>query len=855
MRNDEVRRNEHGDGLPAHLPSKHRIPMGFSMPHQESRRSMRPLDSATPLDTRVPRTVAEPAHASSGPDWRVGLTQDEALRRVQAEGFNEIPEELVSLPRRFLNNFWGPIPWMLEGSALMALLLGAWGTFVIILGNLGLNAIVAFWEELRASRAIASLRSRLAPQARVRRDGVWKTILARELAPGDIIHVRLGNIVPADAQLPTGASLDVDRAALTGESLPTEVVEGEIIHAGTIIRRGESDAVVIATGQRVHFATTIQLVQKTIPVGHLQRIIVRLGQYLLVIALALDLLILAVAALRRGDMLATLEYALLLAVAAVPVSMPTVLSVTMAVGAQRLARAGILIGRLSAVEELAAMDRLCVDKTGTLTQNTLTAGTPFCLPPATATQVLLDAALASETAGLDAIDRAVLSAQPPDVTRSGYQIVAFTPFDPARKRTDALVRTDDGVTFQVAKGAPQVIMDLARSSRIVRARAQVAIEQFAAHGYRSLAVARTDAKGHWRLEGIIPLYDPLRPDAKAMVAAVSALGAKVQILTGDQQAIGAEVARAVGLEGDIFDAQHLTVSDQESQQRRERLAEAAAFTQVLPEHKYRIIEDAQRCGHIVGMTGDGVNDTPALRRADVGIAVPGATEAARAASDLVLVRLGLLPLVEAIRESRRIFQRMRTYVIYRVTETMRRLFALTLAVILFDMYPVTPAMLALLATFNAAVLIALAYDETRPSAQPEKWHTRQVMAVAGVLSIAGLGEFFGLFALGDFVIGLPHEQLQTVMYVALTAAGYFTLLVARTRGPFWSLRPAPVLLITILLTLAASLVVACLGWFMAPIHWQWALLTVGYSAIWFLVYDVAKLVTYRLVNAHAEPKV
>ena len=812
---------------------------------------MHPPDSAMSLDvsTRTPETTEPPASTQPEPDWQLGLSQDEALRRVDAVGFNEIPEELVAWPQRFLSNFWGPISWMLEGAALMALLLGAWGTFIIILGNLGLNAIVAFWEEQRASRAIASLRSQLAPQARVRRDGIWKTIPARELAPGDVIRVRLGDIVPADARLPAGASLDVDRAALTGESLPTEAVGGDIIHAGTIIRRGESDALVVATGQQVHFAATIQLVQKTTPVGHLQRIIVRLGQSLLVIALALDLLILAIAALRRGDMVATLEYALLLAVAAVPVSMPTVLSVTMAVGAQRLARSGILIGRLSAVEELAAMDRLCIDKTGTLTQNSLTAGTPFCLPPLTVAQVLLDAALASQTDGQDAIDAAVLSAAPPESPRTSYQIVAFIPFDPTRKRTEAVVRASDGQTFQVAKGAPQVIMDLAQSSRTIRARAQAVIEQFAAHGYRSLAVARTDTKGHWRLEGIIPLYDPLRPDARAMVSDVRALGAKLQLLTGDQQAIGAEVARAVGLEGEVYDAQQLMASGQESQQRRERLVEAAtAFTQVLPEHKYQIVEDAQHRGHIVGMTGDGVNDTPALRKADVGIAAPGSTEAARAASDLVLVRLGLLPLVEAIRESRRIFQRMRTYVIYRVTETMRRLFALTLAVILFDLYPVTPAMLALLATFNAAVLIALAYDETRPSAQPEKWRTRQVMAVASVLSLAGLGEFFGLFAVGDFVLGLPHDQLQTVMYVALTAAGYFTLLVARTRGPFWSIRPAPVLLVTILLTMAASLAVACLGWFMAPIHWQWAVLTVGYSAVWFLIYDVAKLATYRIVT-------
>lgn len=799
--------------------------------------------------TPAPAQLTEPAATD-----REGLSQAEAELRLRSVGYNEIPEESISTLRRFLGNFWGPIPWMLESASLVALLLGAWGTLVIILGNLGLNAIVAFWEEQRASRAIAALRNQLTPVARVRRNGAWKTLPARELVPGDVIHLRLGNVGPADARLLAGESLDVDRAALTGESLSVECVGGDVIYAGTIVRRGEADAVVEATGLQVHFAMTIQLVQKAVPVGHLQRIIVRLGRYLLLTALLLDLLILAVAALRRGDMAATLEYALLLAVAAVPVSMPTVLSVTMAVGAQRLARAGVLVSRLSAVEELAAMDRLCADKTGTLTQNTLTAGAPYCMSAVKAPQVLLDALLASrDDDGQDPIDQAIVQAQTEVGARSRYETLTFTPFDPERKRTEAVIRARGGQTFQVAKGAPQVIMDLAQSSKSDSARAQRAVEEFAARGYRSLAVARADAGSHWRLEGIIPLYDPLRPDAKEMVGAVHALGAEVKLLTGDQHAIGAEVARTVGLEGQVFDATQLADEGLAFTERQQQMVEdAVAFAQVLPEHKYRIVEAMQTRGHIVGMTGDGINDTPALRKADVGIAVLGSTEAARAASDLVLVRLGLMPLVEAIRESRRIFQRMRTYVIYRVTETMRRLFALTAAVILFDLYPVTPAMLALLATFNAAVLIALAYDETRPSAQPEVWRMGQVMAVAVALSVASLGEFFGLFTLAHQVIGLPHAQLQTIMYVSLTAAGYFTLLVARTRGPFWSLRPAPILLITIAATLGLSLVVACVGWFMAPVSWLWVLLTLGYSAVWFVISDLVKLAVYHFLSAQEQ---
>ena len=778
-----------------------------------------------------------------------GLSRDEATRRLHEIGFNEIPEAAISPLRRFFRNFWGPLPWMIEGAALLALVLGAWGTLAIVLGNLGLNAIVAFWEEQRADRAITALRRRLAPQARARRDGAWKTIPARELVPGDLIHVRLGDIAPADARLQPGVALDVDRAALTGESLPVEISGGDIIHAGAIIRRGETDAIVTATGTHVHFATTIQLVQKSVSVGHLQRIIVLIGRYLLLIALALDLLILVAAAVRRQDMAATLEYALLLAVASVPVAMPTVFSVTLAVGAQRLARSGVLVSRLSAIEELAAMDRLCVDKTGTLTQNALTAGEPFSVSQTTAAQILLDAALASRDDGQDAIDRAIfaaLAALPESVDRSGYESLTFTPFDPARKRTEAVIRPPSGEPFAVTKGAVQVIMELARPQQRERERAQRAIEQFATHGFRSLAVARKEGGQPWRLEGIIPLYDPLRPDARETVGDAQALGANVMLLTGDQHAIGAEITRSVGISGAIHDARRLDdCSKPLSPAQQHMVDDVAAFTQVLPEHKFRIIEALQARGHIVGMTGDGINDTPALRKADVGIAAPGSTEAARAASDLVLVQHGLTPLVEAIRESRRIFQRMRAYTIYRVTETMRRLLALTVAVLLFNAFLVTPAMLALLATFNAAVLIALAYDKTQPSAQPEVWRMRQVMAVAVALSVASLGEFAGLVALGRLVVGLPHAQLQSIMYVALTAAGYFTLLVARTHGPFWSLKPAPALLGAIGVTLALSMAFACFGWFMAPVPWPWVLLTLGYNTVWFFISDLAKLAVYR----------
>jgi H+-transporting ATPase len=793
-----------------------------------------------------------------------GLTKDEAAARLARFGPNVIEEETRSPVQHFLAFFWGPLPWMMEVAAALALALRAWGTFWVILGNLVLNAVIAFWEELRANRAITSLRAQLAAQADVRRDGAWRLITARDLVPGDVIRVRPGDVIPADALLLSGGGVALDRSSLTGESLPVECARGEVLQAGTVVRRGIAEAVVVATGTGVHFANTIRLVQKTVPVGHLQRVIVSLGRDLIAFAVALDILLLTVVLLRRGDFAASLEYALLLAVAAVPVSMPTVFSVTMAAGAQRLARRGALVGRLAALEELAAMDVLCVDKTGTLTQNALQAGEPFCLPPAVRDDVLRHAALASLApdplaSRQDPIDAAIRQAYGDEPDLATYTIVSFTPFDSDTKRSLAAVRAPDGASLEVAKGAVQAILALAAVSPEERLRIEHAVQAFARRGFRALAVASAPRGGAWRFEGIIPLYDPVRPEARDAIAEVQAKGVALKVLTGDQRAIGQEIAQQLGLGGGLLEASALagrdTDPDVDVGDDGVAAVEAAdGFAQVLPADKYRIVEILQRAKHVVGMTGDGVNDAPALRRANVGIAVQGATEAARAASDLVVVRSGLTILSDGISESRRIFGRMRTYVIYRVAETMRRLLSLTIAVVAFSIYPLTPAMLALLATLNALVLIALAYDEVRPAARPERWRMHEVLSIAVALSAISLVEFFGLFFLAREVFRLSHLEVQTLLYLALSAAGYFTLLVARTRSWFWTQPPAPVLLLAMVVALGLGYVVALLGWFMPALDWQYALLALAYSAFWFLVADAGKVTVYRLLDRGHVPK-
>ena len=445
-----------------------------------------------------------------------GLSTDEAHKRLAHFGPNELAEKRANPLVKLLASFWGPIPWMIEIAAILSLVVRHWPDFGIILALLVVNALVGFWEEYQADTTIAALKSKLALQARVKRDGDWVTIPARELVPADLIHLRLGEIVPADARLLEGDPLEVDQSALTGESLPVTRKANENVYSGSIVKRGEIDALVYATGQETYFGATARLVEAAHTTSHFQRAVLKIGDYLILIALTLVILILLVALFRGDNMLTTLQFALVLTVAAIPVAMPTVLSVTMAVGARILAHKQAIVCRLAAIEELAGIDVLCSDKTGTLTQNTLVLGTPFCVSTARPDQVIFAAALASRREGEDPIDMAILGnleqGLQQDIART-YHVTHFQPFDPVHKRTEATIGATDGQVFQVTKGAPQVIFSLVDNAAQVQAQVEQAINDFAARGFRALGVARTDEQGRWQLLGVLPLFDPPREDS------------------------------------------------------------------------------------------------------------------------------------------------------------------------------------------------------------------------------------------------------------------------------------------------------------------------------------------------------
>jgi H+-transporting ATPase len=778
-----------------------------------------------------------------------GLTSGEAKKRLAQYGPNAIAEEKTSSLRALLAYFWGPIPWMIEIAVVLSAALGHWDDFLIILVLLVANAAVGFSEEHQAGKEIAALKAQLAIKARVLRDGKWITPPASELVPGDVIRMRMGDIVPADARLLDGDPVEVDQSALTGESLPAEKKSGEAVFSGSIIRQGEIGALVYATGADTYFGETAKLVQDAHSVSHFQRAVLRIGTYLIVLALVLVALIIVVSLLRGDGFLTTLQFALVLTVAAIPVAMPTVLSVTMAVGARLLAKKHAIVSRLVAIEELAGVDVLCSDKTGTLTQNKLTLGDPYAVDAITADEVILDAALASRADDDDTIDLAILAAVKDPATLDGYTVGHFQPFDPVQKRTEAAVTVKGQTAFKVTKGAPQVILALTATTGAAKADANKAVNEFAARGFRSLGVARADGDGAWKLVGVLPLFDPPREDAKATLLTAQALGVNVKMVTGDALAIAQETAKGLGLGTDILDAGGLGDSKRkETQAVVASIEQADGFAQVFPEHKFHIVDVLQKQGHIVGMTGDGVNDAPALKKADCGIAVSGATDAARAAASIVLMTPGLSVIIDAIKESRRIVQRMNSYAIYRIAETLRVLGLVTLVILLYNFFPVTAIMIVLLAVLNDGAILSIAYDNVRYSHRPEAWNMRLVLGMASVLGFVGPIAAFGLFYVADNVFTLGRPQLQTLMYLMLSVAGHLTIFLTRTRGPFWSIRPARVLVIAVIGAQAIATIIAVGGILVTPLPWYWALVVWGYAIAWFLITDRVKLFAYRVLD-------
>jgi len=835
-----------------------------------------------------------------------GLSKAEAEARLTRYGYNQIEEEVETLLHRIMRRFWGPIPWMIEVAAVLSAIVGKWEDFGIIMVMLLLNAFLDFFQEHRALNALKTLKHSLASTSIVLRDGAFASIPARNLVPGDVLKVKIGDIIPADVQLIQGDYLLIDQSALTGESLPTSKKINEVAYANTIIRQGEMLAVVVNTGMHTNFSSVVSLVARATlkERSHFQKMVLQIGNYLILITLALVLLIVMVSLFRHDSLLEIIRFALVLTVAAIPVALPAVLSVTMAVGAVNLARRQAIVSKLTAIEELAGVDIFCSDKTGTLTKNEMQVAEPLLLNGYGLHDLFLYAALASRLENNDPIELPIfhyIDEHFPDMDWQSWQQTQFTPFDPIRKRTEANIERGDE-RFVVMKGAAQVLMDLAELDDAEAHNIQNMVELLAGKGYRTLAVGRQEGKNPLVLLGLIPLYDPPRDDSREVIAEMRTCGIQVKMVTGDNLAIAREVGRLLNLEqrtirsaqlagtagnellslveavttatyqrlkgkaslkearlfasgvmqdvNSIYDTRLLEHEFLQSHESAivEMIEEVDIFAEVLPEDKYRIVDTLQKGGHIVGMTGDGVNDAPALKKADCGFAVSNATDAARAAADVILTAPGLAVINEAVRQARITFARMKSYATFRIAESIRIILFIALSIIVFNFYPITALMIILLALLNDIPILAIAYDNTGVHPTPVRWNMRELLPVSTVLGITGVVSSFLLY----FILreqGYPDDIIRTLIFLKLVIAGHSTLYVTRSEGWFWERPwPSPLLFAATFSTEILGTIIAVYGFMITPIGWKYALWIWAYALLWFVINDVVKSGTYRFLQ-------
>jgi H+-transporting ATPase len=807
------------------------------------------------VDTAEPKTDYEhlsvpDALKQLGVSMATGLSDAEAKRRLDRYGPNELEEKKTNALAMFGKFFWGPMPWMIEAAAIMSILVRDWVDFAIILVLLLFNAVLGFWHERQAASALDALKGALAQEAQALREGAWRTVLAKELVPGDIVRIRLGNVVPADVKLLEGPYLDVDQSALTGESLPVSKKTGDLAYSGSIAKKGEMTAEVIYTGAHTFFGRTAGLVQTAGAKSHFAEANNLIGDFLIVLAVFLAVIMVAVQLHRGDDFLRIAEFALLLLVAAIPVAMPAVLSMAMAMGAKALAREKAIVSRLECIEELAGISILFSDKTGTLTQNKLTLGDPTVWGDAKAEDVILAGALASKREDKDPIDLAVIQALKDPLVLETYRQVAYVPFDPVAKRTEATMTDGAGKEFKVSKGMPPVIFKLCDIGGDDLAKAQKIVSDYAAKGYRTLAVARSDTSGKWRMLGILPMFDPPRVDSKETIARANSYGVKVKMVTGDDVAIGKTIASDLGLGSTIVAASDIFTGEvghgDVPMDLAARVDVAEGYGRVFPEHKWAIVKAAQQLGHIVGMTGDGVNDAPALKQSNVGVAVSGATEAARAAAGVILTAPGLSVIIRGIEEARRTFERMMGYAYYRISMTIIIMLFIVMVMTVYSAQILTPVMIILLALLDDVPVMLIAFDNAKVSSRPCQWNMRRVLMVSSILALVGVVQSSALLRYLHHDMHLELEPLQTAMFMQLVIAGHLLLFSTRA-GRFFCEPPLPEwkFFSAIMGTQLVAALMAANGWLLTPISWRLIGFIWVYNLVWLVVIDAIKVALYH----------
>jgi len=862
-----------------------------------------------------------------------GLSDGDIEERQKAYGKNVIEEKEESLWKRFFKRFWGPIPWMIEAAALLSLVAGRKEDFLIIIIMLLVNVFLDFMQEAKAMNTVAVLKKKLAQKALVKRNNQFQEIHASELVPGDIIKLRIGSIVPADVKLFSSGYVTCDQSMITGESLPQTHVDGDICFANTIVKEGEMLCICVNTGVNTYFGNTVKLVAtaQRERKSHFQKMIITVGNWLIAVTVVLSIIVLMVGLYRGETFVELATYVLVLTISAIPVALPAVLTVTMAIGALKLSKKNVVVSNLSAIEELSGVDVLCIDKTGTLTSNNLIIEEIVPEDGFTINQVVLYAALASKKENGDVIEKPIFEkVEELNIEQefSRYAQKDYVPFNPIDKKTQATV-FDGKKEMIVSKGAPQVIAS--RCGTFLKRKILLdKVEQYAKEGYRSLGVSVEDiVTGQYYCVGFLYFIDPPKSDSAEMIKKINDLFVDVKMITGDNIAISKHIANLLNIGAnikdtrtlhgnlheeyhaltsvvtqalytriskDIFEQLEIYAEDEQKQkifatmkddiikkdsveQVAQEIADdvvnllddesvsadyvrqheseiikaienADGFAQVVPEDKYNIVKYLQSVGHIVGMTGDGVNDAPALQKADVGIAVAGASDAARSAADVILLSSGVSVILAAVRESRQIFERMKGYATFRIAETIRIIIFMSLAIIVFNIYPITATMIIILALLNDIPILAIAYDNTKIRKHPMTWNMKEMFSISSVLGLAGVVSSFLLLYILLTYLELPLPLIQSIFFAKLVVAGHGTIYNTRIDEWFWKKpHPSGILFSATFVSRIVGTVIAVYGFsVMEPIGWEWAIFVWAYALMWFFINDIVKMITYSVIK-------
>ncbi|KAL4295635.1 hypothetical protein GQ457_12G025530 [Hibiscus cannabinus] len=820
---------------------------------------------------------------------REGLSSQEGDCRLQIFGPNKLEEKKESKILKFLGFMWNPLSWVMEAAAIMAIALANgerkppdWQDFVGIVCLLVINSTISFIEENNAGNAAAALMAGLAPKTKVLRNGKWSEEEAAILVPGDIISIKLGDIVPADARLLEGDPLKIDQSALTGESLPVTKNPGDEVFSGSTCKQGEIEAVVIATGVHTFFGKAAHLVDSTNQVGHFQKVLTAIGNFCICsIAVGMLVEIIVMYPIQHRKYRDGIDNLLVLLIGGIPIAMPTVLSVTMAIGSHRLSQQGAITKRMTAIEEMAGMDVLCSDKTGTLTLNKLSVDKNLIevfVNGVDKEHVVLLAARASRTENQDAIDAAIVGMlADPKEARADIREVHFLPFNPVDKRTALTYIDSDGNWHRASKGAPEQILALCNAREDLKKKVHSIIDKFAERGLRSLAVGRQkvpektkeSAGSPWEFVGLLPLFDPPRHDSAETIRRALNLGVNVKMITGDQLAIAKETGRRLGMGTNMYPSASLLGQDKDANIAAlpvdELIEKADGFAGVFPEHKYEIVKKLQERKHICGMTGDGVNDAPALKKADIGIAVADATDAARSASDIVLTEPGLSVIISAVLTSRAIFQRMKNYTIYAVSITIRIVFGFLFIALIWK-FDFSPFMVLIIAILNDGTIMTISKDRVKSSPLPDSWKLKEIFAtgivLGGYLALMTVIFFWAMhdtdFFADTFGVrslkGREHEMMAA-LYLQVSIVSQALIFVTRSRSWSYAERPGLLLVTAFFIAqLVATLIAVYANWGFAKIKgvgWGWAGVIWLYSIVFYIPLDLMKFAIRYILSGKA----